>query len=137
MDSLPQGAQIAKLEVFNGAGRQNEFDPRGGIILEALCLLMREGWYIQQFFLYGQSATRRIPCRIREDPAFPFFPEGVRGSLIDRQKSDPVKDTASQWDAKIHQFGLEAPGGEVEEKPRNKALSVARFASIGEVLGNN
>ena len=45
--------------------------------------------------------------------------EGAASRLIDSSKSDLVKETRSQWEAAIHQFGLEAPGGEVEEKPPN------------------
>lgn len=45
--------------------------------------------------------------------------EGSASRLIDSPKSDLVKETRSQWEAAIHQFGLEAPGGEVEEKPPN------------------
>ena len=45
--------------------------------------------------------------------------EGAASFLIDSPKSDLVKETRSQWEAAIHQFGLEAPGGEVEEKPPN------------------
>lgn len=45
--------------------------------------------------------------------------EGAASRLIDSPKSDLVKETRSQWEAAIHQFGLEAPGGEVEEKPPN------------------
>lgn len=45
--------------------------------------------------------------------------EGAESRLIDSPKSDLVKETWSQWEAAIHQFGLEAPGGEVEEKPPN------------------
>lgn len=44
---------------------------------------------------------------------------GSRSRLIDSPKSDLVKEPRSQWEAAIHQFGLEAPGGEVEEKPPN------------------
>lgn len=45
--------------------------------------------------------------------------KGPARRLIDSPKSDLVKETRSQWEAAIHQFGLEAPGGEVEEKPPN------------------
>jgi len=58
--------------------------------------------------------------------------EGAKSCLIDSPKSDLVKETWSQWEAAIHQFGLEAPGGEVEEKPPNSALSEALSASKGK-----
>lgn len=66
--------------------------------------------------LWTQRQPAAHPCRERgaRDPG-----EGAASRLIDSSKSDLVKETRSQWEAAIHQFGLEAPGGEVEEKPPN------------------
>lgn len=82
--------------------------------------------------------TLRLPAeRSRRQRGARDPGEGAEGRLIDSPKSDLVKETWSQWETAIHQFGLEAPGGEVEEKPPNSALSEALSASKGEVLGNN
>lgn len=111
----------------------------GHIGIRLFFVSLKQAFAFVQQIEGGRGQTSDRSSRIRQDPAFTFFPEEKRerGSLTDRQKSDPVKDTESQWEAEIHQFGLEAPGGEVEEKPRIWALSVALSASKGEVLGNN
>ncbi|KAF6086295.1 hypothetical protein HJG60_008487 [Phyllostomus discolor] len=69
---------------------------------------------ISKLWTLRQPAEHQPGKRGAGDPG-----EGAASCLIDSPKSDLVKETRSQWEAAIHQFGLEAPGGEVEEKPPN------------------
>lgn len=93
MDPVCPGA----LTISSGLGRQPIF----------FCGVFR-------LWTLHQSTKHRLGQRGARDPG-----EGAASRLIDSPKSDLVKETRSQWEAAIHQFGLEAPGGEVEEKPPN------------------